>query len=75
MRLEKRDVRAVAIEVGIQNSALGLILIFDFFQGLGGMAIVAAWWGIWHIISGLSVSIFWSRKPLPSDAERVLDQP
>lgn len=65
-RLKERDVRAVAIEVGIQNSALGLILIFDFFEGLGGMAIVAAWWGIWHIISGLSVATFWSRKPLPS---------
>jgi BASS family bile acid:Na+ symporter len=62
--LAKRDVRAVAIEVGIQNSALGLILIFDFFEGLGGMAIVAAWWGIWHIISGLSVAGFWSRRPL-----------
>jgi BASS family bile acid:Na+ symporter len=74
MHLEKRDLRAVAIEVGIQNSALGLILIFDFFEGLGGMAIVAAWWGIWHIISGLSVASFWSRKPLPRGAERVLDQ-
>jgi bile acid:Na+ symporter, BASS family len=62
--LDKRDVRAVAIEVGIQNSALGLILIFDFFEGMGGMAIVAAWWGIWHIISGLTVAGFWSRKPL-----------
>jgi BASS family bile acid:Na+ symporter len=62
--LSKRDVRAVAIEVGIQNSALGLILIFDFFEGLGGMAIVAAWWGIWHIISGLTVAGFWSRRPV-----------
>lgn len=62
--LPRRDVRAVAIEVGIQNSALGLILIFDFFEGLGGMAIVAAWWGIWHIISGLTVAGFWSRRPV-----------
>jgi BASS family bile acid:Na+ symporter len=61
--LEGRDVRAVAIEVGIQNSALGLVLIFNFFAGLGGMAIIAAWWGIWHIISGLSVATFWSRRP------------
>ena len=63
--LEMRDVRAVSIEVGIQNSALGLILIFNFFDGLGGMAIVAAWWGIWHIIAGLSLALFWSRRPLP----------
>lgn len=62
-RLPERDRRAVAIEVGIQNSALALILIFDFFEGLGGMAIIAAWWGIWHIIAGLIVAGFWSRRP------------
>ncbi|MDP2132525.1 MAG: bile acid:sodium symporter family protein [Sulfuritalea sp.] len=61
--LPERDRRAVAIEVGIQNSALGLILIFNFFDGLGGMAIVTAWWGIWHIVSGLTVSTWWSRRP------------
>ena len=58
----ERDRRAVSIEVGIQNSALGLILIFNFFDGLGGMAIVTAWWGIWHIISGLTVSTIWSKR-------------
>ncbi len=60
--------RAVAIEVGIQNSGLALILIFNFFDGLGGMAIIAAWWGIWHIIAGLSIAFLWSRRvpdPLP----------
>ncbi len=61
--LAERDRRAVSIEVGIQNSALGLILIFNFFDGLGGMAIVTAWWGIWHIVSGLTVSTIWSRRP------------
>lgn len=60
--LPEPDVRAVSIEVGIQNSALGLVLIFNFFEGLGGMAIVAAWWGIWHIIAGLTVATYWSRK-------------
>ena len=58
----------MAIEVGIQNSALALVLIFQFFGGLGGMAIIAGWWGIWHIISGLSVALFWSRRPLPAVA-------
>jgi BASS family bile acid:Na+ symporter len=61
--LDPIDVRAVAIEVGIQNSALGLVLVFNFFDGLGGMAIIAAWWGIWHIISGLAVATYWSRRP------------
>lgn len=61
--LPERDRRAVSIEVGIQNSALGLALIFDYFHGLGGMALVAGWWGIWHIISGLTIATFWSRRP------------
>lgn len=60
--LPVRDRRAVSFEVGIQNSGLGLILIFTFFGGLGGMAIVAAWWGIWHIIAGLSLATYWSRR-------------
>lgn len=64
--LPERDRRAVSIEVGIQNSALGLALIFDYFHGLGGMALVAGWWGIWHMISGLTLATFWSRRP-PSE--------
>jgi BASS family bile acid:Na+ symporter len=60
--LPERDRRAVSFEVGIQNSGLGLILIFSFFGGLGGMAIVAAWWGIWHIVAGLSLATWWSRR-------------
>lgn len=69
-RVDERDRRAIAIETGIQNSGLGLILIFNFFNGLGGMAIVAAWWSIWHIISGLTLATFWSKKP-PKETERV----
>lgn len=61
-QLPKEDVRAVAIEVAIQNSGLGLVLIFAFFEGLGGMAVIAGWWGIWHIIAGLTVAAFWSRS-------------
>jgi bile acid:Na+ symporter, BASS family len=67
--LAERDRRAVAIEVGIQNSALALVLIFQFFGGLGGMAIIAGWWGIWHIISGLAVAFYWSRRPLSGTVE------
>ena len=60
-KLPKRDARAISIETGIQNTGLGLILIFNFFDGLGGMALVAAWWGIWHLISGFCLAMIWSR--------------
>lgn len=73
--LPERDRRAISIEVGIQNSALALALIFGFFDGLGGMALVAAWWGVWHIISGMSLAWVWSRRPTeapPLDEEGVL---
>ncbi len=63
-RLPERDRRAVCIEVGIQNSALALALIFEFFSGLGGMAIIAGLWGIWHIVSGLSLALFFSRRAI-----------
>jgi BASS family bile acid:Na+ symporter len=60
-RLSPFDRRAVTIETGIQNSGLGLVLIFGFFGGLGGMAIVAAFWGVWHAISGLALAGIMSR--------------
>ena len=62
-RLSFMNQKTLAIETGIQNSGLGLLLIFTFFSGLGGMAILAAFWGIWHIISGLLIATYWSRKP------------
>lgn len=60
--LAERDSRAVAFETGIQNSGLGLVLIFNFFGGLGGMAIVTAWWGIWHIFAGMALSTYWMKR-------------
>ena len=60
--LPERDRRAVAFETGIQNSGLGLVLIFSFFGGLGGMAIVTAWWGIWHIFAGMALSSWWMKR-------------
>lgn len=57
--LPPRVRRSVTIETGIQNSALGLTLIFAFFDGLGGMALVAGWWGVWHLVSGAALARFW----------------
>jgi bile acid:Na+ symporter, BASS family len=65
-KLGQADRRSIAIETGIQNSGLGLLLVFTFFNGLGGMALVVAWWGIWHLVSGLAISYFWSSRKLPA---------
>lgn len=61
-RLPLSDVKTLTIETGIQNSGLGLVLIFTYFGGLGGMAIITAWWGIWHLISGIIVASLWKNS-------------
>ncbi|NMB06429.1 MAG: bile acid:sodium symporter family protein [Bacteroidales bacterium] len=60
--------RTISIETGIQNSGLGLALIFNprIFPpelNLGGMAFIAAWWGIWHIVAGLLLAFYWRKRP------------
>ncbi|GGK60532.1 bile acid:sodium symporter family protein [Ornithinimicrobium pekingense] len=61
-RLPEGSVKASTFEVGIRNAGLGLLLVFSFFGGLGGMALVAAWWGIWDIVAGLVVAAVWRRR-------------
>lgn len=61
-RLSLKNQKTLTIETGIQNSGIGLLLIFTFFNGLGGMAIIAAFWGVWHIVSGLLLAYFWAPK-------------
>ena len=71
-RVPERDRRSFTVEIGIQNSGLGLILLFnpaifppEIWHGhYGGMLFITAWWGIWHIVSGLTVAYLFRRKPL-----------
>lgn len=58
-KLQYNDKKTLAIETGIQNSGLGLLLIFGFFEGLGGMTLLAAFWGVWDILSGLTLAFYW----------------
>jgi BASS family bile acid:Na+ symporter len=62
MRVTERDRRAVMIEGGMQNSGLALGIIAVQFGSDLGMVIIASLWGIWHIVSGLSLALFWRRK-------------
>lgn len=64
-RLSKQDRKTISIETGIQNSGLALALLFNprIFPeelAIGGMAFIAAWWGVWHIVAGLSIAGYWS---------------
>jgi len=59
-KLSVQDRKTISIETGIQNSGLALVIIFTLFDGNGGMALMAAWWGIWHIISGFIISSIYS---------------
>ena len=66
-KINEIDCRTISIETGIQNSGLGLALIFNprIFPpelNLGGMAMVAAWWGIWHIVAGLILASYWRMR-------------
>ena len=71
VKAPRADRRSLTIETGIQNSGLGLALIFnpaifpvDVWQNNGGMVIITALWGVWHIVSGLSVATIFRRTKL-----------
>ena len=63
-KLPETHCRSISIETGIHNSGLGLILVMTFFNGNGGMALIAAWWGIWHIVTGGLFSLYWNKKAI-----------
>ena len=67
LKLPYKDRRTITIETGIQNSGLGLILLLNpnifpevgAWANNGGMLVITAWWGVWHIISGLTLAFVW----------------
>jgi BASS family bile acid:Na+ symporter len=71
-RLPTDATKAMTFEVGVRNAGLGLLLVFSFFDGLGGMALVAAWWGIWDIIAALAVARVWRARTRTSLAAEPL---
>ena len=61
-----KDRRTLTIETGIQNSGLGLVLLFNpaifdpaIWANNGGMVVITAWWGVWPIIAGLTLAYTW----------------
>lgn len=68
MRLPTADRRAVTLEVGIQNSGLGLVILFTFMPSAGAMMLITAFWGVWHLVSGLTLASLWARIPIRDGA-------
>lgn len=62
MGLDFKTAKTLCLEAGIHNTGLGLILIFNFFNGIGGMALIAAWWGIWDLIAAFSIAQYWEKR-------------
>ena len=52
--------RALTFEIGIQNSGLALIILLAQLKGVGGAAAIAAVWGVWHLIAGGCLTIFYN---------------
>src|SRR5690606_4964981 len=61
LRLPVADRRAVPQHAGIQHAALGLVILFTFFAEAGRMMLITAFWGVWHLVSGLTLASIWSR--------------
>jgi BASS family bile acid:Na+ symporter len=57
---DKRDARTMAIEVGMQNSGLGVALASSFFSAAS--ALPGALFSLWHNVSGVSLASYWRRS-------------
>ncbi|WP_347723947.1 bile acid:sodium symporter family protein [Lysinibacillus capsici] len=59
--LDESNRRAISIEVGMQNSGLGVALATAHFGPLAALPSVLG--AVWHNISGPILATYWSKKP------------
>ncbi len=50
--------RALVFELGIQNAGLALVILIAQLKGLGGAAAIAAVWGVWDLVAGGAIVVF-----------------
>lgn len=65
MGLNENDRRAISIEIGMQNSGLGVTLATAHFTPLA--ALPSVWAAIWHNISGPILATFWANKAVKKE--------
>jgi bile acid:Na+ symporter, BASS family len=68
-KLSYPDSKAVAIEVGMQNSGLGVALAAVHFAASPITAVPSAIFSLWHNISGPALATYWAAKADKMDAE------
>ena len=61
-KLAEIDCRAVSIEVGMQNSGLGVALAATHFAASPITAVPSAIFSLWHNISGPALATYWAAK-------------
>lgn len=59
LRAGEIEARTIAIEVGMQNSGLGVALAVKYFSPLA--ALPGAIFSIWHNLAGAALASFWTR--------------
>lgn len=57
------DRRAIAIEVGMQNSGLGVALAAVHFATMPVAAVPSAIFSVWHNVSGSLLATWWQKRP------------
>ncbi len=57
---DERISRTIAIEVGMQNSGLGVALAVKYFSAVA--AVPGALFSVWHNLSGSALASYWSRR-------------
>ncbi|MBT2571467.1 bile acid:sodium symporter family protein [Planococcus sp. ISL-110] len=72
MGLNETDRRAISLEVGMQNSGLGVALATAHFSPLA--ALPSVWGAIWHNISGPILATIWSKKPSVKSKETKMER-
>ena len=70
-KLPYADSKAIAIEVGMQNSGLGVALAAVHFAASPITAVPSAIFSLWHNISGPALATYWASKANPIKTDPI----
>ena len=70
-KLPYADSKAIAIEVGMQNSGLGVALAAVHFAASPITAVPSAIFSLWHNISGPALATYWASKANPTKTDPI----